>query len=246
MPSKPVKSRRKPPAEFSAFGGPSSQDFAQVGVINPARLTYKPFKPRTETQAQALETLRRHSLVFLIGPAGSAKTFLGAALAMEKLQKGEIETIVAARPAIEAGDSIGFLKGDMAEKLGPYVRPMIDCLSHFVGAPSVKALQGQGTVEVTSMSYLRGRTLQNAVVILDEMQNATPAQLKLALTRLGEGTTCVVTMDPTQCDLPDFEDSAYHDLWRFANKPDIAIVEFDLKDVVRSKLVKTVLQAYNE
>ena len=194
-----------------------------------------------------MELIDQNTLTFLVGCAGTGKTFLSAYMALEALVNQEVTKIVIARPAIEAGDPIGFLPGSLAEKMGPYTRPVIDALGTFLGGEHVvKQLMEQGTIEITSISFMRGRSFSDTFIILDEMQNATPAQMKLALTRTGENSKVLVTLDPTQCDLASNYDSAADDLDRFRNRPDIGFHEFELRDVVRSKLVKTVLQAYGE
>lgn len=243
----PSKNKTKFPAREpwmgkAAVSGP--RGIQVPGYIHPKTLDYRAFKARSDNQHEILDILRTHGLTFIVGPAGTGKTLMAAAIAMEYLQAGRIETIVAARPAVEAGDPIGFLKGDLKEKMGPFVRPILDNLSHFIGSSNLDALMNQGTIEVTSMSYLRGRTFNNAVVILDEMQNATPAMLKLALTRLGENCTVIVTMDPSQCDLDDAVISAAEDIERFRGRQGIAIIELSTRDVVRSKLCRTILNAY--
>lgn len=227
-------------------GQPAGNSFPQraEGFLDPKRVAFKPFKARNERQVAIQQAFADHDLTFLIGPAGTGKTVLAAAYAVEQLVTGNVKNIVAARPAIEAGDPIGFLSGSLVEKVTPYLRPILDNMGLFLGSETVNALVRQGTIELTSLSYLRGRTLSDCVLILDEMQNATPAQMKLALTRAGEGTTVICTLDPMQCDLANDIISAAEDLERFRGRPSIAFVELENRDIVRSKLVKTVLQAY--
>lgn len=245
--SKPAN--KKPKSDWNGTP-PDRKDFRSKGFgpavpfVDPRTAEYRPFRARTENQAEVLEIIRNHALTILIGPAGTAKTFLAAAIAMEMLQRGLIKNIVGVRPAVEAGESIGYLSGDLTAKMDPFLRPVIDNLAHFVGTPVLNQFRAQGTVEITSMTYIRGRTINDAVMILDEMQNASPAQMKMCLTRAGENCKVVVTLDPSQCDLPDDAPSAAEDLARFYNREGIAIVEFEMKDVVRSKLARTVLAAY--
>lgn len=211
--------------------------------LNLRRLKCTPVTLRAN-QKHVLHLLSRHSLTFLIGPAGTGKTFLPVLHAVEKLKSGEIKKIVAVRPAVEAGDSIGYLTGGLSEKMAPYLRPVLDAFEKILGKPQLDALMREGVIEITSLTYLRGRTIEDAVYIMDEMQNATPAQLKMALTRIGENCTAIVTMDPHQCDI-NFSDSCILDLSRFENNNSIAVFRFAVHDVVRSEIVKTILQVYN-
>lgn len=215
--------------------------------LEPEAIQYKPFRPRNYKQESVMRTLDESTLTFLVGSAGTGKTFLAVAHAIQRLKTGQIKKIVAARPAVEAGDSVGFLTGDLTQKMNPYLRPVLDSISFFVGGDgAMKSLMESGVLEVTSLTYLRGRTFNDCDLIGDEMQNATSAQLKTFLTRGGENCKMYVTMDPKQCDLPDRGASCSHDLHRFVDKPDIAIVDFGLQDVVRSQIVKTVLKCYGE
>lgn len=210
-------------------------------------IRYRPFKARNYKQESVLRQLDENTLSFLIGPAGVAKTFLAVAHSIERLKKGEIKKIVAARPAIEAGDSVGYLTGDLTQKMNPYLRPVLDSIAYFVGGDGpMKTMMESGVLEVTSLTYLRGRTFNDCDLIGDEMQNATSSQLKTFLTRGGENCHMIVTMDPNQCDLPDRGASCSRDLHRFVDKPDIAIIDFGIQDVVRSQIVKTVLKCYGE
>lgn len=218
----------------------------QRDKFDPADLSPRSFQARTQGQAAAARVIRDNTLTFLIGPAGTAKTYLAAAHAIEQLAAGKIQRIIAARPAVEAGDSIGYLKGSLLDKMGPFVRPILDCLAWFVGDQDVQSMQEQGILEITSMTYLRGRTFTDAVLILDEMQNATADQLKLGLTRAGDNCKLIVTGDPTQIDIKPMDVSAVMDLDRFRGRTGIGFVDFGLADVVRSPIVREVLAAYQE
>jgi len=235
-------SRNSTPHEGVPRGAKLAQSWMEPEVIR-----YKPFRPRNYKQESVMRTLDESTLTFLVGSAGTGKTFLAVAHAIERLKTGKISKIVAARPAVEAGDSVGFLTGDLTQKMNPYLRPVLDSISFFVGGDGpMKSLMEAGILEVTSLTYLRGRTFNDCDLIGDEMQNATSAQLKTFLTRGGENCKMYVTMDPKQCDLPDRGASCSHDLNRFVDRPDIAIVDFGLQDVVRSQIVKTVLKCYGE
>jgi phosphate starvation-inducible PhoH-like protein len=214
-------------------------------MLDPGKLTAKPFRARTEKQSQVHRTISEHDLTFLEGPAGTGKTLIAAVIAVEALITRQAKNVIIARPAVEAGESVGFLKGTLEEKVGPFVRPVLDNLAIFLGAEIVNALVKQGTIEITSLTYVRGRTFNDAVVIFDEMQNATPEQLKMCLTRAGENCKMLITADRSQCDLPRDQASAVDDFEIFRDRPGIAFVEFENRDVVRSKLVKTVLAAYS-
>lgn len=214
--------------------------------IHPGDLNLKRFIPRTERQVLTMETMRKNDLTFLIGPAGTAKTFLAARYALEGLANGEFSKLLIARAAVEAGDSIGYLPGKMLDKMGPFVRPVLDNLGR--GAMDsrriVDAMIDVGFIEIMSFTYLRGNSFERTIMILDEIQNATPEQLKLGLTRAGEGSKIIVTGDPYQIDLDPPHRSAIFDLDRFRRRDRIGFVEFSSKDVVRSLLTKIVLEAY--
>jgi phosphate starvation-inducible protein PhoH and related proteins len=242
MPRPSRKSSSRNPSE----GVPRSPKLTP-NWLEPSEIRYKPFKPRNYKQESVMRTLDESTLTFLVGSAGTGKTFLAVAHAIQRLKTGQISKIVAARPAVEAGDSVGFLTGDLTQKMNPYLRPVLDSISFFVGGDGpMKSLMESGVLEVTSLTYLRGRTFNDCDLIGDEMQNATSAQLKTFLTRGGENCKMYVTMDPKQCDLPDRGASCSHDLQRFVDRPDIAIVDFGIQDVVRSQIVKTVLKCYGE
>lgn len=204
------------------------------------------FVPRTDAQKRALHALATCQLVFLVGPAGTGKTILAAWYACKRLVDKTAKHVVLSRPPVEAGQSIGALPGDPDQKMDPYIRPIFKNMALFLGRDKLQELRYKRTIEIVAPTFLRGDTFPDAVMIFDEMQNATPDQLRLALTRAGENTTMIVTMDPSQCDLAKNMESAYIDVRRFLNRPNMAVIEFDGDDVVRSEIVKDVLAAYME
>lgn len=202
--------------------------------------------PKTFKQKTYIEEIKSHSVVFGVGPAGTGKTYLAMAMAVSALVNKEVKRIVLCRPAVEAGEKLGFLPGDMAEKVNPYLRPLYDALYDMVDVDRAKEMVEKGVVEVAPLAFMRGRTLSNAFVILDEAQNTTPVQMKMFLTRLGFGSTCVVTGDPTQIDLPRGMSSGLnHALKILSHTEGISIVHFTDEDVVRHPLVSRIIQAYD-
>ena len=216
---------------------------AQPGAIRTAagRVT----RPRTPAQAAYLELMRSNPLVFGIGPAGTGKTYLAAAFAAHMLQERRVERIILSRPAIEAGERLGFLPGDLNEKIDPYLRPLSDALFDVLGDKAAR-LREQGVIEVAPLAFMRGRTLTRAFVILDEAQNATSAQMKMALTRLGEDSQMVVTGDRTQSDLPGGRAEGLDEALQILEGVEgVGIARFSDKDVVRHALVGRIVAAYN-
>jgi phosphate starvation-inducible PhoH-like protein len=202
--------------------------------------------PKTFRQKNYIEEIKGHSVVFGVGPAGTGKTYLAMAMAVTALLNKEVKRIVLCRPAVEAGEKLGFLPGDMAEKVNPYLRPLYDALHDMVDFERAKEMVERGIVEVAPLAFMRGRTLSNAFVILDEAQNTTPVQMKMLLTRIGFGSTCVVTGDVTQIDLPrGIESGLSHALKVLKNVEGISIVHFTDEDVVRHPLVSKIIQAYD-
>lgn len=202
--------------------------------------------PKTFKQKSYIDAIKDHSVVFGVGPAGTGKTYLAMAMAVSALVNKEVKRIVLCRPAVEAGEKLGFLPGDMAEKVNPYLRPLYDALYDMVDVDRAKEMVEKGVVEVAPLAFMRGRTLSNAFVILDEAQNTTPVQMKMFLTRLGFGSTCVVTGDPTQIDLPRGMTSGLNHALKILNQTDgISIVHFTDEDVVRHPLVSRIIQAYD-
>ncbi|HEX2753552.1 MAG TPA: PhoH family protein [Alphaproteobacteria bacterium] len=202
---------------------------------------------RTPKQAEYLEAIRHHHLVFGLGPAGTGKTFLAVAQAVTMMQAGEIDRLILCRPAVEAGERLGFLPGTMQEKIDPFLRPIYDALHDMLPPDQIARRLADGTIEIAPLAFMRGRTLASAVVILDEAQNTTPAQMKMALTRIGEGSRMIITGDLSQTDLPPGQPSGLHDaIDVLGGVKDVAMIRFDEKDVVRSRLVKSIVEAYEK
>ncbi len=203
--------------------------------------------PRSPGQAAYIEMLSRDEMVFGIGPAGTGKTYLAVAQAVAMLQAGRVDRIVLSRPAVEAGERLGFLPGDMKEKVDPYLRPLYDALHDMMPAEQVIRRLGTGEIEVAPIAFMRGRTLAHAYVILDEAQNTTAVQMKMFLTRMGEGTRMVITGDLSQVDLPAGTRSGLRDaLETLEGIPGIGVARFDKSDVVRHPLVARIVDAYDQ
>ena len=203
--------------------------------------------PKTQNQKIYIDAIRQNDLTFGIGPAGTGKTYLAMAMAVSWLLSKQVKRIILCRPAVEAGEKLGFLPGDMAEKVNPYLRPLYDALYDLVDLPQAEELIAKEIIEVAPLAFMRGRTLSDAFVILDEAQNTTQAQMKMLLTRLGQGSKCVITGDITQIDLPRGEQSGLKDALRILKNIDgINITYFDETDVVRHKLVSDIILAYQK
>jgi phosphate starvation-inducible protein PhoH and related proteins len=201
----------------------------------------KTIKPKSEGQRRLVEAIDARNLVLALGPAGTGKTYLAIAKAVEALEAGRVGRIVLSRPAIEAGESIGFLPGDMEDKLAPYLRPLYDALSDRLSMKRVRALMAEGAIEIAPVGYMRGRTLNNAFVVIDEAQNCTYVQLKMLLTRLGWSSTMVVTGDPQQSDLLPTVSGLADVAGKLEAVPSIAVVRLSEGDIVRHPLVGEML-----
>lgn len=203
-------------------------------------------KPRGLNQQRYVRAVQKHDINFGIGPAGTGKTYLAVACAVEALLKNEIERILLVRPAVEAGEKLGFLPGDLAQKVDPYLRPLYDALFEMLGFDTVGKLMERGVIEVAPLAFMRGRTLNNSFVILDESQNTTREQMKMFLTRIGFGTTAVITGDPTQIDLPrGMASGLRHAIEVLDNVNGISFTHFTSKDVVRHPIVQRIVEAYD-
>lgn len=205
----------------------------------------KPVKAKTVGQKRYINAIRENTVVFGIGPAGTGKTYLAVAMAVKAFKAHEINRIILTRPAVEAGESLGFLPGDLQQKVDPYLRPLYDALFEMFGAEGFQRQMEKGTIEVAPLAYMRGRTLDGSFIILDEAQNTTSEQMKMFLTRLGNGSKAVVTGDVTQIDLPGGKKSGLREVTKILKNIDgIATVRFDEKDVVRHHLVQEIVKAY--
>ncbi len=207
----------------------------------------KPVKPKTLGQKKYIDSIRNNTITLGAGPAGTGKTYLAVAMAVNAFRAKEVNRIILTRPAVEAGEKLGFLPGDLQQKVDPYLRPLYDALFDMLGAESFQKYQERGSIEVAPLAYMRGRTLDDSFIILDEAQNTTREQMKMFLTRLGFGSKIVVTGDVTQIDLPDGKKSGLVDAMRvLKNVDDVAINTFTEKDVVRHKLVQDIIKAYEK
>ena len=217
--------------------------------LNTQRITTSPRKsqvlPKTLGQKAYLDAIASHDLTFGIGPAGTGKTYLAMAMAVSALHRGDVSRIILTRPAVEAGEALGFLPGDLREKLSPYLRPLHDALTDMLPVEEVQKHMERETIEIAPLAYMRGRTLNNAFIILDEAQNTTNEQMFMFLTRLGYHSKAVITGDPTQIDLPSSKQSGLTEaLLTLKDSRDISIVKFSNKDVVRHPLVQQIIEAY--
>ncbi len=222
---------------------------SEEGEHPPIELQFagRPVRPRTAGQARYVASIRDHDLVFCVGPAGTGKTYLAVAMAVQALKQEIIRKIVLVRPAVEAGESLGFLPGDLQAKINPYLRPLLDALREMMDYDQIKRYTEQDLIEMIPLAYMRGRTLNEAFVILDEAQNTTVAQMKMFLTRMGLGSKMVVSGDTTQVDLPAHTRSGLVDaLHRLKGIDGFCQVTLDKQDIVRHRLVQDIVRAYEE
>ena len=207
----------------------------------------KPIKPKTLGQKRYTQAIRDNTIVFGVGPAGTGKTYLAVAMAVTAFRQKQINRIILTRPAVEAGEKLGFLPGDLQQKVDPYLRPLYDALFDMLGAESFQKYQERGSIEVAPLAYMRGRTLNDAYVILDEAQNTTVEQMKMFLTRLGEGSKMVITGDLTQIDLPEGKTSGLkHAINILGSIDKLQICHLTAKDVVRHEIVMNIIKAYDK
>jgi len=213
----------------------------------PLSLSRKTVTPKSLNQRDFIQAIKKHDLVFGIGPAGTGKTYLAMAMALSFLQKKAVTRIILTRPAVEAGEKLGFLPGDLQQKINPYLRPLYDALFDLVQTEQADRLIDRGIIEIAPLAYMRGRTLNSAFIILDEAQNTTKEQMKMILTRTGFDSKMVVTADITQIDLPQPQKSGViHAMKILANIKEIAVLQFNHKDVVRHPLVQKIVKAYEK
>ena len=233
-------------AALGALEAGRGDDHAAMGEqVLARRQTGGQLRPRTLRQKQYVDAMERHDLTFALGPAGTGKTFLAAVLAVRMLTERRVERLVLTRPAVEAGERLGFLPGDLQQKVDPYLRPLYDALHSLLGPEKTATLLEKGVIEVAPLAYMRGRTLSDAFVILDEAQNTTPAQMRMVLTRLGERSRMVVTGDITQVDLPSGQLSGLLEASEVLDGVDgVAVCRLTSSDVVRHPLVQRVVEAY--
>ena len=220
---------------------------AEVMSLNIVSNRGRTIRPKTANQKRYVDSIEDHTITFGIGPAGTGKTYLAMAMAVAALQAKKINRIILTRPAVEAGESLGFLPGTLSEKIDPYLRPLFDALHDMIDIDTIPRLMQSGIIEVAPLAYMRGRTLNDAFVILDEAQNTTPEQMKMFLTRLGFGSKMVITGDVTQIDLPNSQKSGLKVVRDILQEiDDIAFLELTAEDVVRHRLIGDIVKAYDK
>lgn len=229
---------------LSIIKGEKTSEEGQGNVIVYS-VTGKPITARSENQQKLVEDFQKNDMIFTIGPAGSGKTYTAIALAVRALKNKEIRKIILSRPAVEAGEKLGFLPGDMKDKIDPYLQPLYDALEDMIPHSKLEEYMTNGVIQIAPLAFMRGRTLSDAVVILDEAQNTTPAQLKMFITRMGRNAKFIVTGDITQIDLPPSQHSGLIDALRILhNVKGISFIHMNKKDIVRHKLVTRIIEAY--
>jgi len=206
-----------------------------------------PIRPKTVNQQKLVELVKDNDLVFALGPAGTGKTYISVALAVRAMKNKQVKKIIITRPAVEAGENLGFLPGDLKEKIDPYLRPIYDALNDMIPFEKLKYYMERELIEIAPLAYMRGRTLNNAFILLDEAQNTTPMQMKMFLTRMGPDSKMIVTGDASQIDLPSRQSSGLKEAMRILKDlKGIGFIELNEKDVVRHKLVRDIIEAYNK
>ena len=229
---------------LNIMNGERTNDEIANGVVV-YNVSGRPIKSRSENQQRLIDAFEKDDMVFAVGPAGTGKTYLSIALAVRALKVKQAKKIILSRPAVEAGEKLGFLPGDMKDKIDPYLQPLYDALEDMIPAVKLQDMMAKHIIQIAPLAYMRGRTLSDAVVILDEAQNTTPAQLRMFLTRMGWNTKMVITGDMTQIDLPRESRSGLHEAFRVLRDVDgISFVELSKKDIVRHKLVTRIVNAY--
>ncbi len=231
---------------MASSGSGGEPEFSLADESLHVNLRRRRIAPRTPAQAKYIEALKRDELVFGMGPAGTGKTYLAVAVAASMLIEGKVDRLILSRPAVEAGERLGFLPGDMRDKVDPYLRPLYDALNDMFTTDQIARKLEAGEIEVAPLAFMRGRTLSNAFVILDEAQNCTQVQMKMFLTRLGEGSRMAITGDPSQTDLPGFQVSGLRDAVEILGDVEgVSIIRFSDADVVRHPLVGRIVRAYD-
>ncbi len=226
--------------------GKRTKDEIPEGVIVYS-MSGRPIKARTENQQRLIEAYDNHDMIFAVGPAGTGKTYLSIALAVKALKEKTAKKIILSRPAVEAGEKLGFLPGDMKDKIDPYLQPLYDALEDMLPQVKLQDMMEKHVIQIAPLAFMRGRTLSDAVVILDEAQNTTPAQIRMFLTRMGWNTKMIITGDMTQIDLPHSQKSGLIEALHILNNVEgIGVVNLDRKDIVRHKLVTRIVNAYEE
>jgi phosphate starvation-inducible PhoH-like protein len=226
--------------------GRRTNDFVPADVVCYS-MSGRPIKARTENQHRLIEAYEQNDMVFAVGPAGTGKTYLSIALAVKALKEKTAKKIILSRPAVEAGEKLGFLPGDMKDKIDPYLQPLYDALEDMLPQVKLQDMMEKHTIQIAPLAFMRGRTLNDAVVILDEAQNTTPAQIRMFLTRMGWNTKMIITGDITQIDLPHSQRSGLIEALHILNNVEgIGIVTLDRRDIVRHKLVTKIVNAYEQ